>query len=611
MNSSSKYILGISAHYHDSAAAVVSASGEVIAAAQEERFTRIKHDSSFPERAVRFCMDAVGGAGRLEGVAYYEKPLLKFERVLETVLAHVPESLFTFVKSMPAWVGGRLGARKEILKCVGADVPVYFTGHHEAHAASAFFPSPFREAAVVCLDGVGEWDTSTWGVGIGNKIEARQRIEFPHSLGLFYSAMTAYLGFKVNSGEYKVMGLAPYGEPKYAKLILDNIIDVKEDGSFWLDQKYFDYCAGGRMFGEEFDRLFGRRARAAESPLVQDDMDLARSLQEAAETVILKIARHARRQSGMRNLCMAGGCALNCVANGAVLRSGLFDDVWVQPASGDAGGALGAALAANYHALGRPRVALGRDDSMKGALLGPSYSTDGTKAALVNFGAKYKEYPDAGELGRQVARLIFDGKVVGRFSGRAEFGPRALGNRSILADPRKPEMQRKLNLAIKKREGFRPFAPSCLEEDALELFDLWGKSPYMLFTAQVAEAILIAPDGAEAELKGLDRLGARRSLLPAITHVDGSARIQSVSRRVNPEYWDIIREFKRLSGYGCVVNTSFNVRGEPLVGSPEDAYRCFMHTDMDALAIENLLLLKREQPALAGVEEFAAKFEPD
>jgi len=605
MTSSSKFILGISAHYHDSAAALISASGEIIAAAQEERFTRIKHDHSFPVNAAAYCLQAAGG--ELEAVAYYEKPILKFERALEISFARVPGSLPSFVRAMTSQLGGKLSERKEIRKLVG-DFPVYFTRHHEAHAAAAFFPSPFKEAAFICIDGVGEWDCATWGTGAGNKITARQSIEFPHSLGLLYSAFTGYLGFKVDSGEYKVMGLAPYGEPKYTKLILDNIIELKDDGSFWLDQKYFDYCWGRRMYSREFDNLFKRAPRKAEAPLAQDDMDMAASIQEVMETALIKIARNVKKETGAKNLCMAGGCALNCVANGKLLRSGLFDGIWVQPASGDAGGALGAALTINYHALGRPR-AEGRGDSQKGSLLGPSYSSSEIKSALEKYGAKFKE-PGA-ELNKIAAKMLADGKIVARFSGRAEFGPRALGNRSILGDPRNPEMQKKLNLAVKKRESFRPFAPSCLEEDVSLLFDLDRPSPYMLLCAQAARNIIIPPDEAEKKLSGLERLRARRSKLPAVTHVDGSARIQTVSREANPAYYEIILEFKKLTGFGCVVNTSFNVRGEPLVGTPEDAYRCFMYADIDALILEDLLMLKEEQPAPEGLDKYFGNLAPD
>ncbi|MCL2888159.1 MAG: hypothetical protein FWF35_02480 [Elusimicrobia bacterium] len=605
MSSSSKFILGVSAHYHDSAAALISSSGEIIAAAQEERFTRIKHDHSFPVNAIAYCLKAAGG--ELEAVAYYEKPILKFERALETSFAGVPGSLPSFVRGMISQMGGKLSERKEIRKHVG-DFPVYFTKHHEAHAAAAFFPSPFKDAAVLCIDGVGEWDCVTWGVGSGNKITARQCIEFPHSLGLLYSAFTGYLGFKVDSGEYKVMGLAPYGAPKYAKLILDNIVELKEDGSFWLDQKYFDYCWGKHMYSREFDNLFKRAPRKAEALLTQDDMDMAASIQEVMETIVMKIARNVKKESGAKNLCMAGGCALNCTANGKLLRSGLFDDIWVQPASGDAGCALGAALAINYHALERPRV-VGHGDSQKGSLLGPSYTSSEIKSALEKYGAKFKEH--GAELNRVAAKMLAEGKIIARFAGRAEFGPRALGNRSILADARNPEMQKKLNLAVKKRESFRPFAPSCLEEDVSQFFDLDRPSPYMLFCAQVAQTVLIPADEGEKKLSGIDRLRARRSKLPAITHVDGSARIQTVSKDDNPDYWKIISEFKKLTGYGCIVNTSFNVRGEPLVGTPEDAYRCFMYADIDALVLEDLLLLKEEQPPAKGLDEYFKKLNPD
>ena len=592
MNNNSKFILGISAYYHDSAAAIIDTDGNIIAAAQEERFTRIKHDSSFPENAVKYCLHAAGiEPPDLQAVSWYEKPFVKFERILETTLANIPASLGLFMRSMPTWVGDKLLIRKQLQKHF-PNVRQIFTKHHEAHAASAFYPSPFHDAAIICLDGVGEWDTTTYWVGHDNKIIHKKSIEFPHSLGLLYSTITGYLGFRVNSGEYKVMGLAPYGRPKYSKIILDNLIDVKDDGSFWLNQKYFNFMSGERMYNEsEMDRLLGRQPRNPESDLTQDDMDLARSLQDVTENIILKIARHVRKETGQKNLCLAGGTALNCVANGKILAEGIFDGIWIQPAAGDAGGALGAALTANYMAFDGVRN-VKDNDSMHGALLGPEYSVHEIKMSLSKYGAPYKEVSEK-DLPKLIANYIADGSVVGRFAGRAEFGPRALGNRSIIADPRNQEMQKKLNIAIKKRESFRPFAPTCLEEDIHELFDIKAPSPYMLLTGNVSESLRMP---VSKDLYGMDLLYEHRSALQAITHVDYSARIQSISRDNNPKYWEIINEFKKISGFGCVVNTSFNVRGEPLVGSPDDAYKCFINTDMDVLVIENLVLIKSDQP---------------
>lgn len=570
MNSNSRFILGISAHYHDSAAALVSADGEIIAAAHESRFTRIKHDNSFPKNAINYCMGLA--RGKIDAVAYYEKPILKFERVLEVQFANVPRSLLSFVHSMSSQIA-KLRVKKEIRKAVGKDIPVYFTRHHEAHAASAFFPSPFDSSAFLCMDGVGEWDSTSFGVCSGNKIEFLGRAEFPHSLGLLYSAFTGYLGFKVDSGEYKLMGLAPYGTPKYADLILKHIVDVKDDGSFWLNQNYFNYCWGNRMYSRAFDELFHRRPRRPESLITEDDMDLAASIQHVIEEIILKIARHVKKLTNAKNLVMSGGVALNCVANGRLLKSGIFDNIWIQPASGDAGGALGAALAI-----------AGCKVSQKGSFLGPKYSRDEVRESLKKYKAVFSEYSV-----KTIAKMITDGKIVARFSGRAEFGPRALGNRSILADPRNPYMQKKLNHAVKKRESFRPFAPACLEEDASLLFDIDVPSPYMLFTAKVKDNVN----------------------LPAITHVDKSARVQTVSIDENPGFWKIINEFKKITGIGALVNTSFNIRGEPIVESIDDAYRCFMYADIDALIIEDMLLLKENQLEIDGLEKYFSSLKSD
>lgn len=608
------YILGISAYYHDSAAAIVK-DGEIIAAAQEERFTRIKQDSEFPKLAVEFCLkEANIEAKDLSAVVYYEKPFVKFERILETNLAFVPKSLSSFTKGMPVWLSKKLFIPKEIDKNFDNKLtcPIYFCNHHESHAASAFFPSPFEEAAIICLDGVGEWNTTSWGIGKGNKIELKQTIEFPHSLGLLYSAFTGYLGFKVNSGEYKVMGLAPYGEGKYTDLILNNLVDVKEDGSFWLDQSYFDYCNGEYMTSKKFHKLFNKEPRKPESQLTQQDMDMAKSIQEVTEIIVLKIAKNVYEKTKLKNLCLAGGCALNCVANGKILKQGLFDNVWIQPAAGDAGGALGAALLASYHIFGKERK-VNPIDSQKGSLLGDNYSPAEIKTVLDAYNAIYEVIDDENTLAAKVAKYMSEGRSIGHFAGRMEFGPRALGNRSILADSRDAQMQKRLNLAIKKRESFRPFAPTCLEEDVSKYFEIQeGKnSPYMLITAEVRDEIKKLLTEEEKALKGIEKLKVSHSTLPAITHVDYSARIQTVSKETNPRYWNIINEFKNITGCSVIVNTSFNVRGEPLVHTPENAYKCFMYTDLDVLVVENFILLKENQPELAGMKEYQNQFALD
>lgn len=602
------YILGLSSYFHDSGAALVK-DGEIIAAAHEERFTRHKHDPAYPQNAINFCLDYAGILPEdLHGVVYYEKPLIKFERILETQLAYPEKSLASFVKAMPVWLNTKLHMPKTIdksfenrLKC-----PIYFSTHHGAHAASAFYPSPFENAAFICLDGVGEWTTSSWGVGYNNEIHFEQVMEFPHSLGLLYSAFTGYLGFRVNSGEYKVMGLAPYGEDKYSDIIRENLVDIKDDGSFWLNQEYFDYCTGTRMYNSKFEDLFGLKARKAESELTSKHMDIAKSLQVVTEEIILKIARNVRKVSGEKNLCLAGGCALNCVANGKILKENIFDSIWIQPASGDAGGALGAALWAYYEALGNERKII-LPDAQKGSLLGSEFTEDEIQKSLDKIGAKYRKIDDEfGELTPLIAKYISEGKSIGHMNGRAEFGPRALGNRSILADARNTEMQRKLNLAVKKRESFRPFAPTCLEEDASKFFDVKEglTSPYMLLTVEVAEGVRVPLTEDDSNLFGIDKLNVVRSKIPAVTHVDYSARLQTVNKDTNPRYYSIIDEFKKLTGSSVVVNTSFNVRGEPLVNSPEDAYRCFMFTDIDVLVIGNFILLKEDQPPLEGYREY-------
>lgn len=608
------YILGISAYYHDSAAAIVK-DGEIIAAAQEERFTRIKQDSEFPINAVDFCLKEAGiKTGDLSAVIYYEKPFIKFERILETNLAYAPFSMPSFIKSMPVWLNKKLFIPKEIDKQFNNELkcPIYFCNHHESHAASAFFPSPFEEAAIICLDGVGEWNTTSWGIGKGNKVELKQVIEFPDSLGLLYSAFTGYLGFKVNSGEYKVMGLAPYGEGKYTDLILEKIVDVKEDGSFWLDQSYFDYCIGDIMTSKKFHKLFGKEPRKPESQLTQKDMDIAKSIQEVTEIIVQKIANNVYEKTGLKNLCLAGGCALNCVANGKLLKNGPFENIWIQPAAGDAGGALGAALLTDYHIFKTERK-VNPNDSQKGSLIGDSFTNEEIEPVLKSFNAVYERIDDESVLTQKIAKYISEGKGIGHFAGKMEFGPRALGNRSILADSRDSEMQKRLNLAIKKRESFRPFAPTCLEEDVSEYFQLQkGKnSPYMLLTTDISNNFRNQLRDEEGLLRGIDKLKANRSKLPAITHVDYSARVQTVSKDTNPRYWNIINEFKKLTACSVIVNTSFNVRGEPLVHTSENAYKCFMYTDLDVLVLENFILLKENQPKLDGMEEYQKQFALD
>lgn len=602
------YILGVSSFFHDSGAALIR-NGEIIAASHEERFTRHKHDAAFPKNAIDFCLSyAEIDPEQLDGVVYYEKPLVKFERILETQLAMPSKSLPSFVKAMPVWLNTKLHMPSIIdknfenrLKC-----PIYFSTHHGAHAASAFYPSPFEKAAFICLDGVGEWTTSSWGVGEGNKITFEQVMEFPHSLGLLYSAFTGYLGFRVNSGEYKVMGLAPYGEDKYSNIIRDNLIDIKDDGSFWLNQEYFDYCTGDRMYNSKFEKLFDMKTRKSEGQITPKHTDIAKSLQVVTEEIILKIARNVKKVSGQNNLCLAGGCALNCVANGKILKEEIFDNIWIQPASGDAGGALGAALWGYYEVLNQERKIV-LPDAQKGSLLGIDYAPETIQEKLDKVGAKYRKIDDEfGELTPLIAKYISEGKSIGHMNGRAEFGPRALGNRSILADARNTKMQRKLNLAVKKRESFRPFAPTCLEEDASKYFDIREgmTSPYMLLTVDVAESVRTPLEQNDENLFGIEKLNVVRSQIPAVTHVDYSARLQTVNKDTNPRYYSIINEFKKLTGCSVVVNTSFNVRGEPLVNSPEDAYRCFMFTDLDVLVIGNFVLLKEEQPPLDGYKEY-------
>jgi len=592
------HILGISAYYHDSAACIVR-DGEIIAAAQEERFTRKKHDHRFPAKAVNFCLDYAGiKGGQVDLVAFYDKPLLKFERLLETYLDYAPSGLRSFIMAMPLWLREKLWIREQVAKECGYKGQVLFTEHHESHAASAFFPSPFESAAVLTMDGVGEWATSSFGYGRGNELHLLSELHFPHSLGLLYSAFTYYTGFKVNSGEYKVMGLAPYGEPRYVQTILDELIDLREDGSLRLNMKYFNYCQGLTMTSAAFDRLFDGPPRKPEAKLTQRHMDLARSIQEVVELAMLRMANHVHSRTGEKNLCLAGGVALNCVGNGRILREGPFKRIWIQPAAGDAGGSLGAALSVWYQYLNNDRnveaVCGSRQDGMKAAYLGPEFASDDIQDYLDGIGAKYKRL-NRSALIDYAARLLAEEKVVGWFQGRMEFGPRALGARSIIGDPRSPKMQSQMNLKIKFRESFRPFAPSVLRERVADYFELDCDSPYMLLVAPVQTHLRRDMNAAEQSLFGIDKLNVTRSTIPAITHVDYSARIQTVRREDNSLYYDLIAAFEKFTGCAVLVNTSFNVRGEPIVCTPENAYTCFMRTEMDALVIEDFVLEKGEQ----------------
>ncbi len=601
------HILGLSAYYHDSAVALVR-DGVVVAAAQEERFSRVKHDERFPTQAVAYCLREAGIAeGEVDHVVFYDKPLRKFDRLLETYVAGAPLGVRSFLRAMPLWLKTKLHLPKEIAKALGGAFGkrIAFTGHHESHAASAFFPSPFAEAAILTLDGVGEWDTASVGIGRGGKIELLETLTFPHSLGLLYSAFTAFCGFRVNSGEYKLMGLAPYGEARYATLIRDTLLDVKADGSFRMDMRYFRYAHGLTMTGPLFHALFGGPPRAAESAITQREMDLAASIQRVTEEIVLRMARHVKALTGARNLVLAGGVALNCVANGVLLREGIFDDLWIPPAAGDAGGALGAALFVSHQLLGASRAPAGCD-ALKGSLLGPGFSDAEVRAVLDAERVKYHHFPEEPALLATVASEIAAGKVVGWFCGRMEFGPRALGGRSILGDARSAEMQVRMNVRIKFRESFRPFAPSCLAEDAAEWFELDRESPYMLLVAPIRAGKRTAlTEEQYAAMHDPDlrkRVNVPRSELPAITHVDYSARIQTVTEERNGRYYRLIREFKRQTGCGVIVNTSFNIRGEPIVCSPQDALRCFLACDMDVLVLENCVLYKEEQPPLADSE---------
>jgi carbamoyltransferase len=590
----STYILGISAFYHDSAACLVK-DGTIVAAAQEERFTRKKHDFEFPRNAIAYCLREAGiTANNLSFVGFYDKPFLKFERLLLTYLTYAPWGIRSFLKGMPLWLKQKLYIKDLIKEELGYEGDVIFSEHHESHAASAFYPSPFDEAAILTLDGVGEWATTSYGVGQGNAINLMAEIRFPHSLGLLYSAFTYYVGFRVNSGEYKLMGLAPYGEPRYADVIRQELIDIKPDGSFKLNMKYFNYCAGLTMTNHRFHDLFGGPPRKPESPITPKDMDVARSIQDVTEEVMLKMANHVHKVTGEQNLCLAGGVALNCVGNGVILRQSKFKNIWIQPAAGDAGGALGVALFIWYRYLNNPRNVNEQDDLQKGSYLGPQYSSSYIKDFLDSKQAPYEELSDE-QLPSRVAQLVAQQNVVGLCIGRMEFGPRALGSRSIIGDARSEAMQSVMNLKIKFRESFRPFAPSVLEEKVSQHFDFRGTSPYMLLVARVREdKIYQSPQNNGA--RGLEKLKVKRSDIPAITHVDYSARIQTVSAKTNPVFHQIIAEFDRLTGCPVIINTSFNIRGEPIVCTPQDAYRCFMCTEMDYLVLGNFMIEKKKQP---------------
>jgi carbamoyltransferase len=606
----STYILGISAFYHDSAACLVR-DGEIVAAAQEERFTRVKHDPNFPINAVRYCLQEGGIAAKdLHCIGFYDKPLLTFERLLETHLGTAPLGIRLYWKSMVVWLKKKLWIPQLIQSELDCEVPVLFGDHHESHAASAFYPSPYKEAAIVTLDGVGEWTTTSYGYGQGSEIHTLADIKFPHSLGLLYSAFTYFTGFKVNSGEYKLMGLAPYGEPKYVDRILDHLIDLKDDGSFKLNTRYFNYISGLTMTSPAMDELFEGPPRQPETPLTQREMDLARSCQVVTEEVMLRIVRTAHKETGLKNLCLAGGVALNCVGNGRILREGPFENMWIQPAAGDAGGALGVALALWYHHLGNERVADGERDAMQSALLGPAYGDEEIGRFIESQGGVAQQL-SSDEFPVRVAEHLAAGKVMGFFQGRMEFGPRALGARSIIGDPRSSETQSVMNLKIKFRESFRPFAPTVLREHVHEYFDLDADSPYMLQVAPIVEKRQIPMDEDQQQLFGIEKLNVPRSDIPAVTHVDYSARVQTVRREDNPRYYDVIKAFQSLTGYPLVVNTSFNVRGEPIVQSPEDAYRCFMRTEMDFLVMGCYLLDKKDQPQWQEEQDWREEFELD
>ena len=609
-------ILGISAYYHDSAAALVR-DGEVVAAAQEERFSRKKHDARFPHNAVQYCLDEDGAKmDDVDFIVFYDKPFLKFERLIETYMSFAPKGFESFRKAIPVWLKEKLFQKKllcdELIECGasgGVEKRLLFSEHHLSHSASAFFPSPFEEAAVLTMDGVGEWATTSVGIGHGNNLEILREIHFPHSLGLLYSAFTYYAGFKVNSGEYKLMGLAPYGEPRYTQTILDNLIDLKADGSFRLDLSYFNYCTGLTMTNEKFHGLFGLPPRQSDEPLTQQHMDIAASIQKATEVAVLGLTRAIAAETGVKNLCLAGGVALNCVANGKILRDGKFDNIWIQPAAGDAGGAFGAALAGYYLFKNQTRTLSGAQDSMKGAYLGPAFSQEEIENRLKAEGARF-EVMDETALVQASAEALADNKALGWFQGRMEFGPRSLGGRSILGDAQSPTMQSVLNLKVKYRESFRPFAPSVLREDVSDWFEMDADSPYMLLVADVVKGRRREMTEEENNLFGIDKLNIPRSEVPAITHVDYSARVQTVHKETNPRYHQLISAFKEKTGCPVIVNTSFNVRGEPIVCTPEDAFHCFMGTEIEVLAVGNCLLKKEDQdPSLK--RDYKEAFELD
>jgi carbamoyltransferase len=637
-------ILGISAFYHDSAACLVI-DGEIVAAAQEERFTRIKHDHRFPTNCVSYCLkEGSLSADQIDYIGFYDKPLLKFDRLLETYLSYAPGGFSSFVKAMPLWMKEKLWMpdliRKELVRAGGVEdekaakkaakrLPgsLLFGDHHESHAASAFYPSPFEEAAILTMDGVGEWATSSVGAGRGNEITLLEELRFPDSLGLLYSSFTYYTGFKVNSGEYKVMGLAPYGEPKYVSLIKDKLVEIRDDGSLRMNHEYFGYSSGLRMTNGAFSKLFGSPPREPESKLTQKEMDLARSIQVITEEVMLKMAQYVHRKTGMKKLCMAGGVALNCVGNGRILREGPFEDVWIQPAAGDAGGAVGIALAIWHRYLGKPRSSAEKagswrtsrgcngsipsyEDGMKGALLGPRHTEDEIEEFLRSRQLPYKKHGRE-DVAQVVAELLADGKVIGLHQGRMEFGPRALGGRSIIGDARSPRMQSVMNLKIKHRESFRPFAPTVLREHVADWFEMNTDSPYMLLVADVVNNRRRKMTADEESLWGIDKLNIARSEIPAVTHVDYSARVQTVRREINPFYWEVIEAFRRITGCPVIVNTSFNVRGEPIVCSPEDSYRCFMRTEMDVLVLETCILVKEDQPKFEEQSDWRKEFALD
>lgn len=610
MNSETTFILGISCYYHDAAAALIR-DGEIIAAAQEERFTRVKHDAGFPSHAVRYCLQEAGiTASGLAAVVFYDKPLLKFERILETAIAVAPRGLRSFLTAMPVWLKEKLWIPSRIRSELGYDGPLLFADHHESHAASAFYPSPFQRAAILTMDGVGEWTTTSYGRGEDNRITLLGDLRFPHSLGLLYSAFTYYTGFKVNSAEYKVMGLAPYGEPRYVQAIYDHLLDLKPDGSFRMNMEYFGYCSDLRMTNGRFDALFGGPPRTPESPLTQREMDLARSVQDVTEEIMLRMARHVHRATGEDALVLAGGVALNCVGNGRLLREGPFRDLWIQPAAGDAGGALGAALSAWHSWFEAPRTATPGKDRQQGSYLGPSFTDEEIARTLASFGAPAVHLSTDDMITRAAGHLA-EGAVVGWFQGRMEFGPRALGARSILGDARSTSMQSTMNLKIKYRESFRPFAPSILRDRLPEYFAMDTDSPYMLLVAPVVPALRIPMTPEQERLFGIDKLHVPRSTIPGVTHIDYSARIQTVGGDHHPVYERLLREFERITGCPVVINTSFNVRGEPIVCTPDDAYRCFMRTEMDYLVIGNYVLVKKDQPPLAGDGDWRKEFALD